>query len=68
MSAQAKDISDPTILELVSKLHRNLGASLWDVQLAIPEFPPKVVQAKLRSLVKRGLLKGCACGCRGDFQ
>lgn len=31
-------------------------------------FPPKVVMAKLRSMIRRGLMDGCACGCRGDFR
>jgi hypothetical protein len=24
--------------------------------------------AKMRSLLKRGLVDGCCCGCRGDFE
>ena len=30
-------------------------------------FPEKVVQAKGRILIRRGLIDGCGCGCRGDF-
>lgn len=33
-----------------------------------PHMPNKVVLAKARKLVLRGLLSGCACGCRGDFE
>lgn len=33
-----------------------------------PEVPQKVVLAKARKLIKRGLVSGCACGCRGDFE
>jgi hypothetical protein len=29
--------------------------------------PEKVVLAKARKLVRRGLISGCVCGCRGDF-
>jgi len=29
--------------------------------------PPKLVLAKMRSLIARGLIDGCACNCRGDF-
>lgn len=43
-------------------------SSLWDVQDALPDVPPKVVLAKLRSMIKRKLLNGCTCGCRGDFE
>jgi hypothetical protein len=31
-------------------------------------FPDKVVLAKAKRLVKRGLISGCTCGCRGDFE
>lgn len=27
----------------------------------------KLVLAKMYKLIKRGLVGGCACGCRGDF-
>lgn len=29
---------------------------------------PNLVRAKMRSLIKRGLVSGCTCGCRGDFR
>lgn len=33
-----------------------------------PEAPDKLVLAKMRQLIRRGLVSGCACGCRGDFE
>ena len=33
-----------------------------------PNMPPKVVMAKAKRLMARGLLEGCACGCRGDYE
>jgi hypothetical protein len=33
-----------------------------------PHMPEKVVLAKARRLVRRGLLDACTCGCRGDFE
>jgi hypothetical protein len=30
-------------------------------------IPEKVVLAKAKRLVQRGVINGCACGCRGDF-
>jgi hypothetical protein len=33
-----------------------------------PNTPHKVVVAKLAKLIRRGLIDGCACGCRGDFE
>lgn len=39
------------------------------VQHAMPAgVPYKVVQAKMASLIRRGLVDGCTCGCRGDFE
>lgn len=30
-------------------------------------IPTRVLQAKMRSLIKRKLVDGCGCGCRGDY-
>lgn len=39
--------------------------SVWN---AIPmTVPYKVGRAAMANLVKRGLVNGCTCGCRGDF-
>lgn len=32
------------------------------------EIPYKLVTAKAKSLIRRGLIDGCGCGCRGDFE
>ena len=38
------------------------------VRNVIPaRFPNKLVLAKLRKLINKGIIDGCACGCRGDF-
>ncbi|KKB99462.1 hypothetical protein [Mycolicibacter arupensis] len=34
----------------------------------VPGVPWKVVLAKFRRVKKRGLVDGCDCGCRGDFE
>jgi hypothetical protein len=42
----------------------------WSLLTAVPElaaFPDRVLRAKLGTLVRRGLLDGCDCGCRGDW-
>lgn len=31
-------------------------------------MPWKLVVAKARKLIRRGVLSGCYCGCRGDFE
>lgn len=43
-------------------------ANRVDLAGLFPEAPEKVVLAKLRSLIKRKLMTGCPCGCRGDFE
>jgi hypothetical protein len=74
---QAKDIPDQVVIDAVVSqygVHGGNGpnnglasSSLWDVQRVLSDYPPKVVLAKLASLIERGMLDGCACGCRGDF-
>lgn len=36
-----------------------------DEQLGVP---PKVLLAKAKRMIRRGLIAGCACGCRGDWE
>lgn len=43
-------------------------ANRFDIAKALGNPPEKVVLAKLQKLIKRGLITGCACGCRGDFE
>lgn len=39
------------------------------VQHAMPAgVPMKLMRAKMASLMKRKLVDGCVCGCRGDFE
>ncbi len=42
-------------------------ALIWDLEEYF-NMPDKVIRAKARSLIERGLMDGCACGCRGDFE
>lgn len=42
-----------------------------DLKGALPDYPNmpwKVVLAKARKLIRRKLIDGCDCGCRGDFE
>lgn len=76
---QAKHIPDRGALAEI----RRLRATPWpggqtndthdrwvmiDELQAAPAFPAKVVRAKLAALIRRGLITGCTCGCRGDFE
>ncbi len=67
----AKNISDELALSAIRAKRGMYGvsewATLWDIQQYLDQYPPKVVKAKLKSLVKRRVIDGCACGCRGDF-
>jgi hypothetical protein len=76
---QAKHIPDRGILLEIRRLRATPWSSgaenttgrrwvmLYELQAA-PAFPEKVVRAKLAALIRRGLLSGCTCGCRGDFE
>ncbi len=33
-----------------------------------PDVPWKVMWAKMKRLIHQGLVDGCPCGCRGDFE
>jgi hypothetical protein len=69
---QAKDISDEVMLAALAATRGRNGvpkwSCLWDVQRHLAPAPPKVVTAKLRSMIRRGVIGGCCCGCRGDFE
>lgn len=69
---QCKDIPDRPILELLAKKpsepHGWVKEHPHDVSAAFPEgTPDKLKLAKMGMLIRRGLVSGCACGCRGDF-
>jgi hypothetical protein len=70
---QAKDIPEQPILDFISKQNGawctwGNGYSMPTVQDAMPPGTPAKLQlAKMKQLIKRGLVKGCGCGCRGDF-
>jgi hypothetical protein len=70
---QCKDIPDQPILDYLATLP-GLGGTWFEgfdnsVQNAMPpNVPSKLARAKMASLIRRGLVEGCACGCRGDFR
>lgn len=72
---QAKDIPDALFLAAVNELDRAnryravepRWVMCWEVHAALPQYPPKVLLAKAAILMRRGLLDGCDCGCRGDY-
>lgn len=67
---QAKDIPDADFLNFIATKGATRPANwvhIWHVEERWPDVPPKVLLAKARQLLKRGLIGGCGCGCRGDF-
>lgn len=73
---QAKDIPEQPILDFLER-HRGHWCSMFSPEIAgdrsifnamPPGTPYKVALAKMRALIKRGIVDGCACGCRGDFE
>ena len=64
---QAKHIDTRAILLAIEAAGAD-RPSRWAFLRDLESFGPrKVVLAKCRSLMGRGLIDGCACGCRGDF-
>lgn len=68
---QCKDIPDRPILEMLAKNPKQWHTwydGKWNVREAMPpDTPPKLVLAKMRMMIRRGVVDGCPCGCRGDF-
>ena len=70
---QCKDIPDRPIIEMLAKnpgqWHNWYFRDQFDVTAAMPaNTPEKLVIAKMRMLMRRELVDGCDCGCRGDFE
>lgn len=73
--SQAKHIPDNPVLRFLGRINpqEHLGACAFpdmpnSVQNAMPNWVnEKLASAKMRALIRRGLVDGCVCGCRGDF-
>ena len=79
---QCKDIPDEPVLRFLSGPFNDWPVPGWgtwfwaddykpsnSVANAMPAgTPEKLVLAKMRRLINRGLVDGCGCGCRGDFE
>jgi len=73
---QAKDIPEVFVLAFLESL-KGTPATWFDndgelfansVQYGMPSgVPPKVALAKMAAMIRKGLVTGCDCGCRGDF-
>lgn len=75
---QCKDIPDKPVLAFLASLPvGSPGTWFWSddykpnnsVIRAMPDgTPAKLGRVKMQGLIKRGLVNGCACGCRGNFE
>lgn len=76
---QCKDIPDGAVLTFLSERHDEFPSATWfrsddykpsnSVVNAMPVGTnAKLALAKMRTLIRRGLVTGCPCGCRGDFE
>jgi hypothetical protein len=76
---KASDITDEEFVRAVDRVQHSQPRPHpdylpWATWMALGEqaelrcVPPKVALAKSRKVLKRGLVTGCGCGCRGDFE
>lgn len=71
---QCKDIDDVPILEFLNyRRIKGLGWACWyegyDNSVPFPEsVSSKLKIAKMASLIRRRMVTGCPCGCRGDYE
>lgn len=71
---QCKDIPTTPILIFIHS-HGGEWCNWFDVEISErsvlhvmpPETPDRLVLAKMRALIRSGLVDGCDCGCRGDY-
>lgn len=73
---QCKDIPDEPILEFLAgfPIEDWIWATWFPgypnsvLNAMPPETPEKLARAKMARLGRRGLVDGCDCGCRGDYE
>lgn len=74
---QCKDIDTIALLRFIDRksaesLVENPRGSgwvrVWDLEPPYSNLPGKLFRAKTGQLMKQGLLDGCNCGCRGDYE
>jgi vacuolar-type H+-ATPase catalytic subunit A/Vma1 len=67
---KASDLDDRVVLRAVelSCVLRDSWTNTAAVAEAFPGSPFKVVAVKLSKLLRRKLLTGCDCGCRGNWE
>lgn len=75
---KCSDIPDEPILRFLAGVDIVNGERVWAThnhgfvmpsvrKCFPPEAPDKLVLAKMRQMLRRGVVTGCGCGCRGDW-
>lgn len=70
---QCKDIDEISILMFLH-IHEGEWCNWFEdsdksvINIMPKNTPPKLALAKMRKMVRKGLVSGCYCGCRGDFE
>ena len=70
---QCKDIPTQPILDYLAT-NGGIGCSHWASfersvrKVMPPEVNDNLAQAKMSSLMRKKLVNGCDCGCRGDWE
>jgi hypothetical protein len=74
---QANDIDDIALLRFIDAKQHQLRdehgtgwlpwVCMWDFEPPYTDLPGNLFRAKMATLIKRKLVSGCACGCRGDY-
>ena len=68
---QCKDIPDAPLLSFISHKQAEKGywVNRWDFdETPYADLPDNLFRAKMGKLIARGLITGCACKCRGDWE
>lgn len=63
------DIPDKVILEFLATQQGQWSSHCWGpLAEFLKQWPDKLAFSKLKTLHRRGLVGGCPCGCRGDWE
>lgn len=68
---KCKDIADEPLLRFVATKQAEKGGwvNRWDfVGTPYADLPDNLFRAKMGKLIGRGLITGCTCPCRGDWE
>lgn len=78
LDMKTKDIPDEPIMIFLAKqsspsgLHdpsrHNHMPTIRDASPLMRDLPEKLILSKMNNMIRRGLITGCTCGCRGDFE